>query len=81
MEELIITSQTTGKKYRAIPNIEQILSGKNSCLGCAFNTDSTRVSTTCLQVTRAMGVPDRHMRDCYGAEMDPSKQIIWVEDE
>ena len=79
MEERVVTSQTTGKKYRAIPNMEQVLSGRNSCFGCVFNRTGTRLSSECTEYLTSLGIPPSSATQCGYVGLSAEDQIIWVE--
>ena len=82
MREVIIASPVTGQRFKAVPNIKQILEAKNSCLGCAFIGAAIKnTSTTCSDIKDKLRLKeDPNFIGCGDRDARPmERQIIWVE--
>lgn len=80
MKDRMIISETTGQRFKAVPNIQQILENRNSCLGCAFNPTNERSAPECTSLMRKHKFEREGQNTaCYDYNAIPELQIIWVE--
>lgn len=80
MKERIIISETTGQRFKAVPNVLQILENKNSCLGCSFNPTNGRIAPECTSLMRKHKFEQQGQNTgCHDRYAIPELQIIWVE--
>ena len=76
MEERIVVSEITGRRFKAVPNATQVLLRGNSCDGCAF-FKGRKANCVPSNVEREYG--DESALRCGGCKEPVDQQIIWMD--
>lgn len=77
MEERIAVSKITGRRFKAVPNVKQILERRMSCDGCAFFNDYKKTNCNPRDVEHDYG--DEGALSCGDWRKPLDQQIIWME--